>query len=162
MCMSVKVKVPHMLRRNEYKKMSPTDKGTHVKGILRQILELNHDGVTIAQLKQHLTFDRRIIEKHLDVMMFTNEIYVVQLGMNKLYIPNHKAMHEAVSYSEQIDDIEYRVYILHNKLGDFAVIQQTDLKQDVTGSLQVPLEHYDKLVKYLSRSIKDMESRGFR
>ena len=129
------------------------------------MLKLNPDGLTVTQLKQSLTFDRRIIEKHLDVMEYTNEIYVVPLGLNKLYIPNHKAMHEAVSYSERLGANEYQVYILHNKLGDFAVIQQTDLKRgvrDVTGSVQIPLEDYDKFVNYLHRSIRDMERRGFK
>ena len=163
--MSVRVKVPHLLRQHEYKKLSSNDKATHIKEILRQMLKLNPDGLTVTQLKQSLTFDRRIIEKHLDVMEYTNEIYVVPLGLNKLYIPNHKAMHEAVSYSERLGANEYQVYILHNKLGDFAAIQQTDLKRgvrDVTGSVQIPLEDYDKFVNYLHRSIRDMERRGFK
>lgn len=163
--MSQTIEFPTMLSKQEYQKMPSSEKETHIKEILRQTLELNSSGVTITQLKQELPFDRRIIEKHLDVMEYTNEIYSFKLGSNKLYIPNHKAMHEATSYSERLNDYEYQVYTLNNKLGAFAVIQQKDLKrnsQDVIGGLQIPLEQFEKFVKYLSRSISDMEKRGVR
>ncbi len=161
--MSEAIESPNMLSPHEYQKMPPNEKETHIKEILRQTLALNPSGVTVTQLKQKLPFDRRIIEKHLDIMEFTNEIYSYKLGSNKLYIPNHKAMHEATSYSERLDHYEYKVYTLRNKLGNFAVIQQKDLKrnsQDITGGLQIPLEHFEKFVKYLSKSISDMEKRG--
>ncbi|MGI0028050.1 MAG: hypothetical protein ACREAD_09465, partial [Nitrosopumilaceae archaeon] len=60
-------------------------------------------------------------------------------------------------------NLEYQVYRLHNKLGDFAVIQQKDLKkdsQDITGGLQIPLDHFEKFVQYLNKSVIDMERRG--
>jgi len=163
--MSQEIEFPTMLSKHEYQKMPSGEKETHIKEILRQTLALNPSGVTVTQLKQELPFDRRIIEKHLDVMEYTNEIYSFKLGSNKLYIPNHKAMHEATSYSERLNHYEYQVYTLRNKLGDFAVIQQKDLKrssQDITGALQIPLEQFEKFVKYLSRSISDMEKRGVR
>lgn len=163
--MSQEIEFPTMLSKQEYQKMPSGEKETHIKEILRQTLALNPSGVTVTQLKQELPFDRRIIEKHLDVMEYTNEIYSFKLGSNKLYIPNHKAMHEATSYSERLNHYEYKVYTLRNKLGDFAVIQQKDLKrssQDITGGLQIPLEQFEKFVKYLSRSISDMEKRGVR
>jgi len=163
--MSETIDFPNLLSQLEYQKMSSLEKETYIKEILRQTLAKNPSGVTITQLKQQLPFDRRIIEKHLGVMEFTNEIYIVKLGLNKLYVPNHKAMHEATSYSEKLDNIEYQVYTLRNKLGDFAVIQQKDLKrndQDITGGLQIPLEHFEKFVKYLRNSISDMEKRGMK
>ena len=163
--MSETIQFPNLLSQLEYQKMTASEKETYIKEILRQTLAKNQSGVTVTQLKQQLSFDRRIIEKHLNVMEYTNEIYIVKLGLNKLYLPNHKAMHEATSYSEKLDNSEYQVYTLRNKLGDFAVIQQKDLKrngQDITGSLQIPLEHFEKFVKYLGNSISDMEKRGMR
>ena len=163
--MSETINFPNLLSTAEYQKMPSEEKETYIKEILRQTLSKNTSGVTITQLKQQLPFDRRIIEKHLGIMEYTNEIYSFKLGLNKLYIPNHKAMHEATNYSERLDNTEYQVYTLHNKLGDFAVVQQKDLKlnsQDITGGLQIPLEHFEKFVKYLGKSILDMEKRGMR
>lgn len=161
--MSQAIVFPNLLTPNEYEKLPASEKETYVKEILRQTLQLNPSGLTVTQLKQKLSFDRRIIEKHLSIMEFTNEIYSFKLGNNKLYIPNHKALHEATSYSERLGKHEYRVYTLHNKLGDFAIIQQKDLEKnsvDITGGLQIPLEYYEKFVAYLKKSITGMEQRG--
>ena len=160
--MSQAPQFPDLLTTTEYQRMSAEEKEIHIKEILRQTLMLNPSGITITQLKQRLPFDRRIIEKHLEVMEFTNEIYSFKLGNNKLYIPNHKAMHEATSYSERLGNNEYQVYTLRNKLGSFAVIQQknTHGSQDVTGGIQIPLEQYAQFIKYLNKSIIDMERRG--
>ena len=158
--MSESIQIPNMLSEFEYQKMPPTEKEIHIKEILRKILELNPSGVTISQLRKNLRFDRRIIEKHFDIMEYTNEVYTYKIGSNKIYIPNHKAMHEVSSYSEKLGDNDYQVYVLRNKLGSFAVVQQKNLRQDtqdITGSLQIPLEHFEQFVKYLSKSIKNMD-----
>ncbi len=102
----------------------------------------------------------RFKEKHFDIMEYTNEVYTYKIGSNKIYIQNHKAMHEVSSYSEKLGDNDYQVYVLRNKLGSFAVVQQKNLRQDtqdITGSLQIPLEHFEQFVKYLSKSIKNMD-----
>lgn len=161
--MSETIVFPELLSTLEYERLPAQEKEIYVKEILRKTLQLNQSGLTVSQLKSKLPFDRRIIEKHLSIMEFTNEIYSFKLGSNRIYIPNHKAMHEATSYSERLGKNEYQVYTLHNKLGDFAIIQQKDLEknyQDVTGGLQIPLEHYEKFVTYLQKSITAMERRG--
>jgi len=163
--MSETIQIPTLLSNPEYQKMSAYEKETHIKEILRKTLKMNPSGVTVTQLKQKLPFDRRIIEKHLAAMEFTNEIYIIKLGSNKLYIPNHKALHEATRDSERIEHFEYNVYTLKNKLGDFVVVQQKDLRKDsadITGGLQIPLAHYEKFVNYLKKSLVDIKRRELR
>jgi hypothetical protein len=163
--MSEEISLPNLVSETEYQKMSPHAKETYIKGALRQILNNNPHGVTVTQLHQALRHDRRIIEKHLELMQFTNEVYTVKLGSNVLYVPNHKAMHEATSHFEKFGDNEYQVYTLNNRLGDFAVIQQRRPNRDtkeITGSLQIPLKDYVGFVNYLRRTITDMERRGSR
>jgi hypothetical protein len=159
------IELPHLLSSSEYQKLSPSDKETYIKEILRQTLQKNQQGVTVSQLNQELPFDRRIMEKHLEVMKFTNELYTVKLGSNILYIPNHKAMHEASSHFVKLGHHEYQVYTLRNRLGNFAIIQQRKVSknsQEITGGLQLPLEDFEKFVDYLKRSISDMERRGLK
>jgi len=163
--MSETIQIPTLLSNPEYQKMSAYEKETHIKEILRKTLKMNPSGVTVTQLNQKLPFDRRIIEKHLAAMEFTNEIYIIKLGSNKLYIPNHKALHEATRDSERIEHFEYNVYTLKNKLGDFVVVQQKDLRRDsadITGGLQIPLAHYEKFVNYLKKSLVDIKRRELR
>lgn len=161
--MSGLVEKPTLLSDTEYHKMAPPDKEAYIKEILRKTLQKNPHGLTISQLKDVLEFDRRIMEKHLNIMTFTNELYTVKLGSNILYIPNHKAMREATSQSRKFGEYEYQVYVLKNKLGDFAVIQQKHTRkdsQDIAGALQLPLEDLPAFVDYLRKTITDMERRG--
>lgn len=161
--MSELVEMPALLSDAEYQKMNPEEKESYIKGVLSKILIKNPYGLTISQLKQNLPFEKRVMEKHLEIMKYTNEIYSITVGKSILYIPNHKAMHEATSESVKLGDYEYQVYILKNRLGHFAVIQQRNLRkdsQDIVGSLQLPLEHYDDLIDYLRKTKNDMERRG--
>jgi len=161
--MSELVEKPTLLSGTEYQKMAPQEKETYIKEVLRKTLQLNPHGLTISQLKDALGYDRRIIEKHLEIMKVTNEVYTVRLGSNVIYIANHKAMREATSQSRKFGDYEYQVYTLKNRLGDFAIIQQRNLRKespDIAGSIQLPLENLEEFVNYLRKTIVDMERRG--
>jgi len=161
--MSEQIATPTFLSDLEYGKMSPQEKESYIKETLKKTLQLNPYGITISQLKQTLPFEKRVMEKHLEIMKFTNEIYSITVGTNVLWIPNHKGMHEATSESVKFGNNEYQVYILKNRLGDFAVIQQKDFRkgsQEVIGSLQMPMKDYDGFVAYLRKAKQDMERRG--
>ncbi|MGP8124957.1 MAG: hypothetical protein ACLQEQ_03695 [Nitrososphaerales archaeon] len=163
--MSELVEKPTLLSQEEYLKLSPTDKETYIKGTLRNTLQKNPHGLTITMLVDTLGFQKRVIEKHLAIMRYTNELYTVPVGSNILYIPNHKAMHEATSVSKKFGQYEYQVYTLRNRLGDFIVIQQRNLSkdsQDIVGGIQLPLKDFPEFVSYLRKSIGDMENRGLR
>ena len=92
--MSEVIEKPTLLSDIEYQKMSPQEKETYIKEVLKKTLQLNAHGLTVTQLKDALAYDRRIIEKHLAIMKVTNEVYTVTLGSNIIYIPNHKAMRD--------------------------------------------------------------------
>ncbi|MGA2199840.1 MAG: hypothetical protein ABSG45_07870 [Nitrososphaerales archaeon] len=161
--MSEVIEKPTLLSDIEYQKMSPQEKETYIKEVLKKTLQLNAHGLTVTQLKDALAYDRRIIEKHLAIMKVTNEVYTVTLGSNIIYIPNHKAMREATSQSRKFGDYEYQVYTLRNRLGDFAVIQQRNIRkasQDIAGSIQLPLADLPEFVNYLRKTLVDMERRG--
>ena len=154
-----------VLSDSEYQKLSPQDKESYIKEIIRKTLLLNPSGLTVSQLRESLQYDRRIIEKHLAIMKYTNEIYTVKLGSNVIYIPNHKAMREATSSSKRFGQYEYQVYTLKNRLGEFAVIQQrnaTKESQDIVGGIQMPLGDFPEFVSYLRKTITDMENRGLK
>ena len=154
-----------ILSDTEYQKLSPQDKEIYIKEIIRKTLQLNPSGLTVSQLRAAFEYDRRIIEKHLAIMKYTNEIYTVKLGSNVLYIPNHKAMREATAVSKRFGQYEYQVFTLKNRLGDFAVIQQrnaTKESQDIVGGVQMPLGDFPEFVDYLRKTITDMENRGIK
>lgn len=163
--MSELVEKPTMLSETEYQKLSPSDKEAYIKETIRKTLQKNSNGLTITMLKDTLGFEKRVIEKHLAIMKYTNELYTVRIGSNILYLPNHKAVHDASSSSKRFGQYDYQVYMLKNRLGDFAVIQQknaTKESQDIAGGIQLPLKDFPEFVSYLRKVMTDMENRGVR
>lgn len=157
------MQLPTLLSEAEYLRLPALEKQTYIKEMLRKTLQLNPHGLTITQMQPKLKFEKRVIEKHLEIMKFTGEVYTVTLGNNVIYIANHKAMHEATSTTMKFGDYEYQLYILKNRFGDFAVIQQRNAmkdSQDIAGAIRLPLEDLPSFVDYLRKAMVDMERRA--
>ena len=125
--MSELVERPTLLSETEYQKMSPQEKETYIKEVLKKTLQLNSNGLTVTKMPDTLQYDRRIIKKRLVIMKVTNEVYTVTLGVEHFSMPNNKAIREATSQSKKFRDDEYQVYTLKNRLGEFAVLQQKNM-----------------------------------
>src|SRR3989344_2109419 len=70
-----------------------------------EILKNNPKGLTMTELVKNTKFSRKAIEKHLQVLILENEIYMKQFGVTKVYYPNHRIHHfdfEKLSYNNRI------------------------------------------------------------
>lgn len=161
-----KVQVPEVLTRTEYLKLPPQERERYVREILRQTVNMNKHGVTVPLLSRGLPFDSRTIEKHLSIMTYTNEIYTVKIGPTNLYLPNSRAIHPAIEIDEKlkINNREYAVSVLRNRLGDFVFIQEkkrTEMVKEVGGGILVPLSQFVAFVEYLNKIARRITESGF-
>ncbi len=159
------IQVPEVLDRKEYLKLPPQERERYVREILRQSVNRNKHGVTVPTLSKKLPFDSRTIEKHLSIMTHTNEIYTVKIGPTNLYLPNSRAMHPAIEIDKELklNDREYSVSVLRNRLGDFVFIKEkkrTEMAKEVGGGILVPLAHFKTFVQYLNDIAHDIEDSG--
>lgn len=146
-------KTPEVLPRQEYLKLPPSERELYVREILRQTVRCNEEGVTVTRLANKLPFDARTIEKHLSILVHTNEIYSVKIGNTQLFLPNSIPLHPAKKNSFETKDREYIAYMLQNKLGEFVFIQERKKKEftnEVGGGILVPLNDFSKFVEFLS------------
>ena len=58
-----------------------------------EYLKKNPRGKTTTELGKELKISRKTIEKHLQLLVFENEIYVKQFGPTRVYYPNHRVHH---------------------------------------------------------------------
>jgi hypothetical protein len=154
------VKAPEVLPRQEYLKLPPSERELYIREILRQTIRCNIEGVTVTLLANKLPFGARTIEKHLSVLVHTNEIYSVKIGNTQLFLPNSIPMHPAKKNSFETKDREYTAYMLQNKLGEFVFIQEKKKKEftdEVGGGILVPLNDFNKFVKFLSTFKNEMK-----
>jgi len=133
--------------------MYPAKKETIIHDKVLEILKGNPKGFTMTEIVRNTKFSRKAIEKHLQVLILENEIYMKQFGVTKVYYPNHRVHHfdfEKLSYNNKIIWFD----ILENEYGKYLLIQKK--KKDNGNwvhehSITIPLEQGDKFLKVLQK-----------
>ena len=133
--------------------MYPAKKETIIHDKVLEILKGNPKGFTMTEIVRNTKFSRKAIEKHLQVLILENEIYMKQFGVTKVYYPNHRVHHfdfEKLSYNNKIIWFD----ILENEFGRYLLIQKK--KKDNGNwvhehSITIPLEQGDKFLKVLQK-----------
>lgn len=134
-------------------KMHAAEKEKIVHDKLLGVLRNNPKGLTMTELTRNAKISRKTIEKHLQVLILENEIYLKQFGITKVYYPNHRIHHfdfEKLNYNSKIIWFD----ILENEFGRYLLIQ----KKKKAGnewvhehSLTLPLEQGEQFLKILEK-----------
>lgn len=138
--------------------MYPAKKEKIIHGKVLEVLKGNPKGLTMTELVRNTKFSRKAIEKHLEVLILENEIYMKKFGVTKVYYPNHRIHHfdfEKLNYNNRIIWFD----ILENEFGKYLLIQKKKKVGDGwehEHSITIPLEHTKEfsklLIKILSSS----------
>src|SRR3989344_3253737 len=126
------------------------------KMISSKVLELlknNPKGLTMTEIVRNTKFSRKAIEKHLEILILENEIYMKKFGVTKVYYPNHRIHHfdfEKINYNNRIIWFD----ILENEFGKYLLIQK---KKKVNNnwvhehSITIPLDQTGNFQKVLEK-----------
>lgn len=133
--------------------MYPSKKEKIIHDKILEFLRTNTKGLTMTELVRATTFSRKAIEKHLQVLILENEIYMKQFGVTKVYYPNHRIQHfdfERLDYNNKTIWFD----ILENEFGKYLLI----LKKKKIGndwvhehSITLPLEHCEQFLKVFEK-----------
>ena len=135
------------------KNISPAEKEKIIHINVLEYLKKNPKGLTMTELVNGTGFSRKAIEKHLQILVLENEIYVKQFGVTKAYYPNHRIQHfdfEKLNYDNKI--IWFNV--LEGETGLYLLIQK---KKKVNGgwqhehSITIPLQEGEKFLEVLKK-----------
>ena len=133
--------------------MYPAKKEKIIHGKIIDFLINNPKGLTMTELVRGTKFSRKAIEKHLQVLILENEIYMKQFGVTKVYYPNHRIHHfdfEKLSYNNRIIWFD----ILENEYGKYLLIQKkkkTKEDWEHEHSITIPLEQTKEFLKVLQK-----------
>lgn len=133
--------------------MYPAKKEKIIHGKVLETLKNNPKGLTMTELVRQTKFSRKAIEKHLQVLILENEIYMKQFGVTKVYYPNHRIHHfdfEKINYNNRIIWFD----ILENEYGKYLLIQKKKKENDEwqhEHSITIPLEQAEKFLKALNK-----------
>ena len=133
--------------------MYPAKKERIIHNKILEFLKDNPKGFTMTELVRGTKFSRKAIEKHLQILILENEIYMKQFGVTKVYYPNHRIRHfdfERLDYDNKTIWFD----ILENEFGRYLLIQKkkkTENEWIHEHSITIPLEQVDKFLKVLSK-----------
>lgn len=139
----------------------PAEKEKIIHNKVLNILRNNPKGMTMTDIVRATKFSRKAIEKHLQVLILENEIYMKQFGITKVYYPNHRIPHldfERLDYNNKTIWFD----ILENEYGKYLLIQKKK-KQDNEWvhehSITIPLERCNTFIKTFSKIINSSRIR---
>ena len=127
---------------------------THEK--IHSHLKAHPRGLTTQDIETQTGISRKAVEKHLQMLLFANEIYMKQVGSARIYYPNHRYHHLDYQYFD-IGKKRFYLDLIENDFGKSILIQQkiNDNGKWITkGSVFIPLEASTDFVKNLNGILK--------
>lgn len=132
---------------------------THEK--IHSHLKAHPRGLTTQEIEEQTKISRKAVEKHLQMLLFANDIYMKQVGSARIYYPNHRYHHLDFNY---FDFGKKRFYfdLIENNYGKSLLIQQKIKEGDkwiMKGSVFIPLEASGDFLKSLNSILKSKKLR---
>lgn len=152
----------NMLNLQEYRKLSPKKREAYSGNTIKETIDLNQNGISIADLVAVTQyFSRKAIEKHLGKLLATNEIYNKQIGKTLVFYPNGRLVHGKLQKELKIDDSTIlKFQIVDNPFGEFLFFHQiarTELGEQIKGGLLLPKSKIKELKDFIDSIKKDVE-----
>lgn len=125
----MEIKAPEILAYKEVLSLRPQDRDSYIQGLIKQILELNSHGVTIAEISKRTRLNRNTIAKHLKKLVAIREAYALNRGNLSIYYKNGKVVHSRSSEHKFANDKFFTFYRLENDEGKFIYIQEKEINE---------------------------------
>jgi len=122
---------------------------THEK--VHSHLKAHPRGLTTQEIEQQTGVSRKAVEKHLQMLLFSNDIYMKQVGSARIYYPNHRYHHLDFQYFD-LGKKRFYIDLIENDYGKSILVQQKikDGEKWITkGSLFIPIEAGEEFIKKL-------------
>lgn len=150
-----------MLETEQFEVMPAAEKDSYLDKMLKRVVDLNPNGVTVPMIAKTLRMNAATIWRHLEKLTATREAYKLDFGKTTIYYPNGKMIHHFKKEDLMIGDKTYSFYQVINNFGKFLYLQEK--KQDrlgtleVVGGLLIPVEKLEAFINALVESHKEIE-----
>ncbi len=137
------------------KGLAPLEKETSIHDNVLEFLKKNPKGLTTTEIAKQTKISRKTLEKHLQLLVFENEIYMKSFGPTRVYYPNNR-MHYLDFERLNINNKTYWFDIMENEYGNFLLIQEKRKNNGwiTQGSVLIPLNKINLFINSLSKILK--------
>lgn len=139
------------------KKTSPFEKEKLLREKVLEYLKKNPRGKTTTELNKELKISRKTIEKHLQLLVSENELYMKQFGPTRVYYPN-KRIHYLDFKKINLNNKTIWFDLMENEYGRYLLIQEKRKEGEeyfTKGSILVPLNKAKFFVNSLNKLLKE-------
>lgn len=135
---------------------SPFNRESETHEKIHSYLKAHPRGLTTQDIEQQTGISRKAVEKHLQILLAENELYMKQIASARVYYPNHRFHHLDFNY---FDFGKKRFYfdLIENDFGKSLLIQQKVKQNDkwiMKGSMFIPLKATEDFAKTLDKILK--------
>ena len=151
----MKLELPkNIVSPESLRNMRPKDKDECIQKLLLEILEMNTQGVTIAELEEQTGIHRNTLTNHMKTIVATREAYDVKRGKLSVYYKNGKVIH-AKSTECRFNDRFYKFFRLRNEQGNFIYVQERQIDEfravKVNGGIMIKDEDFLVFLRELQK-----------
>ena len=149
-----KINLPkEILKHEAFKVLSAKEKEEYIRNLLRKILELNQEGITISQIRESSGLTYSTVWHHLEVLSYTAQCHKISRGNIDVYYPMGESSH-LNEYAK--DKVLYSIDFIEESKGAFVRIHEKRQNNSgnwvVCSGLSVPFELMDNLVRDFARA----------
>lgn len=130
---------------------SPFSRETETHEKIHTHLKAHPRGLTTQEIEQQTSISRKAVEKHLQMLLFANDIYMKQVGSARIYYPNHRYHHLDFNYFD-VGKKRFYLDLIENDYGKSILIQQKVKDADkwqTKGSIFIPFDASPQFLKNL-------------
>lgn len=141
-----------LLEKESFKTLPAKEKEEYMKNLLKKILDLNPEGITISQIKEATGLNYSTIWHHLEVLSSTAQCHKISRGNLDVYYPDGKTTH-LNDYNK--GEVQYTVNKIENGEGNFVSIHEK--RQNRLGNhtiikgISIPFELIDDIIDTLKK-----------
>jgi len=141
-----------LLQKEAFKTLPAKEKEEYLSNLLKKILELNPEGITISQIKEATGLTYSTIWHHLEVLSSTAQAHKESRGNVDVYYPSGNSNH-LNEYSK--GKVRYAISTVENDKGKFVCIHEKRENRlgnhTICKGIDIPIELIDSFIEELSK-----------
>lgn len=148
------IKTPtDILQKETFKSLPAKEKEEYLGNLIKKVLELNPEGITISQIKEATGFTYSTIWHHLEILCCTAQGHKISRGNLDVYYPAG-----SVSHLNDFDKgkAHYALSTVENSEGKFVCIHEKRENklgnQTVCSGIAIPYELIDDFIESLGKA----------
>ncbi len=154
-----RIKLPEeKLEKESFKSLPAKDKEEYVSNLLKKVLDINPEGVTISTLKEATGLTASTIWHHLEILKSSSQIRKISHGNMDVYYPFGEMEYIAdfddgnVRYSlSNVNNVEGKFLCIHekreNRLGSYSILRGVGLPFNLLDDFAAAFKNAKKSMK---------------